>query len=313
MDDDAHEIAARFGLMGSAHLSGPLAKGHQGEIWRLQTDHGQWAVKRGFRWLVEADVAEPAALQEAAVAGGVATPRIVRSVDGSVLADVALGQVRVEEWVDLADADDRIDPGAVGELCAAMHRLEFTGHESLDPWYHEPVGAEQWVALAAELTSVRAPFAEQVLATRDELMAMDALVEPPQRLQTCHRDLWADNVRGAPDGRIWVIDWQDCGPADPSYELAALLFEYCYDDGQRARALYDAYVAAGGPGRVEQLADFSMAIAQLGHILEISCRRWLASMASAEHRATNQARVAEFAEKPLSRDLIERILDAIRS
>jgi aminoglycoside phosphotransferase (APT) family kinase protein len=308
VDDDAYEIAARFGLMGCAHLTGPLAHGHQGEVWRLQTDQGEWAVKRGFRWLMEADVAEPAALQEAALAGGVATPRILRSVEGTVLADVALGQVRVEGWVDLADPDDRIDPEAVGELCAAMHRLTLTGHLSL-----EPVGAQQWMDLAAELVSVRAPFAEQVLAARDELVAMDALVEPPRQLQTCHRDLWADNVRTAPDGRVWVIDWQDSGPADPSYELAALLFEYCYDDARRARALYGAYVAAGGPGRVERPADFSMAIAQLGHILEISCRRWLASMASAEHRAINQARVAEFADKPLARDLIERILDAIRN
>jgi hypothetical protein len=35
--------------------------------------------------------------------------------------------------------------------------------------------------------------------------------------------------------------------------------------------MHDAYVAAGGPGRIERPGQFTMAIAQLGHIGELSC------------------------------------------
>jgi len=35
---------------------------------------------------------------------------------------------------------------------------------------------------------------------RDELVALDAWVVPPRRTRTCHRDLWADNLRPTADG-----------------------------------------------------------------------------------------------------------------
>jgi Ser/Thr protein kinase RdoA (MazF antagonist) len=306
MNLHADEIADRFALGRALDLTGPHARGHQGEVWRLNTDRGSWAVKRSFAWQDEAELASPAAFQQAAYAAGIATPRVVRSVDGTLLAEVALGLVRVDEWVDLHDADTGIDPVAVGITVAALHGLPSGPLDEVDPWYHEGVGADTWIELIEQLVAAGAPFADHLVGQRDELVAMEALVTGPEHLQTCHRDLWADNVRLGPDGRIWVIDWHDCGPGDPSHELAALLFEYAYTDADRTRAMYDAYVAAGGPGRVTDRHDFSMAVAQLGHILEISCRRWLASP---DERPLNEMRVAEFVAKPMSRRIIDGILD----
>lgn len=307
---DAAEIADRFALGRAHQLTGPHAQGFQGEVWRLDTDRGAWAVKLAFGQVDETDVAAGAAFQEAAHAAGVATPRLVRCRDGHVLADVGLGRVRVDEWVDLANADPHLDAADVGATVAAIHRVTEVPGDDLDPWYHEGVGADRWIELFDQLSLADAPFVGALARQRDELVAMEALIEPATVLQTCHRDLWADNVRRGGDGRVWVIDWHDCGRADPSHELAALLFEYAYDDADRARTMHESYLVAGGPGRVERQPQFSMAIAQLGHILEISCRRWLAA-GSPEERSLNEGRVAGFIDKPLSRALIDHIVQAI--
>lgn len=42
-------------------------------------------------------------------------------------------------------------------------------------------------------------------------------------VQTCHRDLWADNILPAAQGGVCVIDWENSGPADASQELACVL------------------------------------------------------------------------------------------
>ncbi|MCU1360056.1 MAG: aminoglycoside phosphotransferase [Ilumatobacteraceae bacterium] len=310
MNDDAAEIADRFALGGAPRLSGPAARGHQGEVWKLDTDSGSWAVKRSFGPVDEADLTEGAAFQERARLAGVPTPRSVRSVGGTLLARVRFGTVRVDEWVDMAEPDNGVDPATIGRTVAALHNVHSEPTAEFDPWYHQGVGAARWDELVGQLTSAGAPFASELTDQRDELIAMEALVEAPIVLQWCHRDLWADNVRRGTDGRLWVIDWQDSGAADPSGELAALLFDYAYDDRDRAFAMYHAYRAAKGPGRVNRPQHFSMAIAQLGHILEISCTRWLAAVDQAD-RVLNEGRVAEFVTRPLSRGLIDRILDAL--
>ena len=70
------------------------------------------------------------------------------------------------------------------------------GAIGVDPWYTEPVGAERWSELVSALRARHAPFADELDALLPELVAMEAYVGgPPRELRTCHRDLWADNVR----------------------------------------------------------------------------------------------------------------------
>ena len=71
-------------------------------------------------------------------------------------------------------------------------------------------------------------------AMRDDLVELEALIEPARDLRTCHRDLWADNVRRTDDGGLCVFDFDNAGLADPSQELAAMLVEYCGSDPTRA-------------------------------------------------------------------------------
>ena len=50
-----------------------------------------------------------------------------------------------------------------------------------------------------------------------------------------------------------------------------------------------------------------MPIAQLAHIVEEGCRRWLAATTDAD-RADNEAWVREFLDRPLTPDVVERLL-----
>jgi Ser/Thr protein kinase RdoA (MazF antagonist) len=304
-------IAAAFGLGEALSLTGPVARGVQGQVWRLETAGGAWAVKVTFERLDEGEATEAAAFQEAATLAGVPTPRVARTLDGEILRACAGAQVRVYEWVELGEPDCLVDPGAVGRLLAAIHLLGFEGTTPVDPWYTDPVGATRWHELAAALAGARGPCAAELTALCDELIELEGLLEPPRDLASCHRDLWADNVRPTPSGGLCVIDWDNCGLADRSQELAVALFEFGAGDPARTRSLYRSYVDAGGPGRVSRRAHFSMAIAQLGHIGEMGIAAWLAPDTSAAERDLWALRIEEFASSTLTPWVIDDILAAL--
>lgn len=308
--NDATEVAGRYGLGEDAVLSGPVARGEMGRVWRLETPRGNIAVKEFFEPVSEADVREEVDFHEAARGAGVPTPAVVRTVEGNVLHDLGHAQVRVHEWVDLLDRDPDLDPVTVGRVLATLHRVPFQGSRPVDPWYSEPVGAGTGGELVSALRTEGAPFAAELAAYRDELVALETLLQPPENVRTCHRDLWADNLRPTSTGLPCVIDWEDYGLADPSQELAAVLFEFGYRSPARARSLYEAYLDAGGPGRIERRGTFSMAIAQLGHIGEISCQDWLDPGASELERVHHAERAGELMAKPLTREVIDELLEA---
>lgn len=163
------------------------------------------------------------------------------------------------------------------------------------------------------LFAAAAPFAARLADLRDELVALESWIEPPEALQTCHRDLWADNVRSTTDGGICVLDWEDSGPADPSQELGCLLFEFARTDPGRSRALVDAYAAAGGPAAVTRRGHFSMLIAELGHITEIAAADWLEPNLRSPSRAESAAWISEVLDEPHTRELLDSLLWAVRS
>jgi Ser/Thr protein kinase RdoA (MazF antagonist) len=309
---DAAELARRFSLGGAARLSdGPVARGKQGVVWRLETADGSWAVKLPFRPSSEDEVRLATAFQEAAYAAGVPTPQVRRTTEGSVFTTVRGRPVRVYEWVDLRAPDPRLDPALVGAVVAALHRIFVPDLGPLDPWSHEPVGADRWDELVEQLRNAGAPFADRLADLRDELVALESWIEPPGTVQTCHCDLWADNVLPTADGGVCVIDWENSGPADPSQELAYVLFEFGRSDSGQARALTDAYREAGGPARVTRRGHFSMLIAQLGHITEIAATDWLEPNPRSPDRADSAAWISEVFDEPHTRELLDTLLAAV--
>ncbi len=301
-----------FGLGAGAKLSdGPVARGRQGDVLRLETDDGRWAVKVPFHPSTEDSVRAATEFQEAAHAAGVPTPEVRRTAHGNVFATIEGRQVRVYEWVDLLPPDTRLDPQAVGVVVAAMHRTGFSEPGSTDPWYREPVGADRWDALVQRLIRAQAPFAGRLAQLRDELVALESWLEPARTVRMCHRDLWADNLLPTVDGGVCVIDWENSGPADPHQELACVLFEFTRTDPGRTRALYDAYRLAGGPATVDRRGHFTMLIAQLGHIVEIAAMDWLEPNVRSPHRSGSEAWIGEVLDEPHTQEVLDALLRAV--
>jgi aminoglycoside phosphotransferase (APT) family kinase protein len=307
---DAPLIAREFGLGVDVVLVGPVARGEVGQVWRLETAEGPYAVKEPFDAPDGSASEDEATFQELGIAAGVPAPRIVRTTTGRVLASVHGTAIRLYEWVDLRPPDRRLDPPVVAAAVARLHRVHDTGRNPVHPWYTDPVGQDEWRSLVGDLTASGAPFADHFRARLDELIALERLIERPSRVQTCHRDLFADNVLPTGDGGLCVIDWENSGLADPSQELAVVLFEFAGGDARRAAELYGVYRDAGGPGVVDRPASFSMAVAQLGHIGHHAARSWLAD-SRPDQRERNAGRVEEFLTDAITLPLIEELLDAV--
>ena len=308
----ADAVADRFGLGPARRLLGPVALGRQGEIWRLDTDRGPFAVKQS-QVAPEPDEAEAdAVFQELVRAAGVPTPEVVRDVDGRVVSEVEGSPLRVYAWVDVEPEDRRLDPATVGRLLAAMHLVHVPAAGPVEGWYADPVGRAAWEGLVERLATADCPFTGRLSALVPVLAEVETLLVPPtDGLQLCHRDVWADNLRATPGGGLVIYDWENAGPASPSQELGVAAYEYGCSDPARVRALHAAYVDAGGPGRLREPADLTMLVAQLTHILQIGCERWLASTTDAV-RTDHAGWVGEFLDDPVTVPVVEMLLDAAR-
>ena len=292
-------VAERFGLGEHASLDGPVAFGRLGEIWQLVSERGRFAVKHAQFAVSVEDAELDAAYQEAVRLTGVPMPAVVRAVDGTVVADVGGSHVRVYEWIDVLPADRRLDPGELGQVLAAIHAVVVTTDEPVDAWYVDPVGAETWQELLVRLRMADAPFVDRLAALLPGVLEAEGILTSPRRVQVCHRDLWADNVRRTPGGGLVVLDWENSGPGDVNGELGCALFEYGLGQADRMRTLYAAYLDAGGPGRLADRGDLTMLVAQLGNIARVGCERWLTSSTDQE-RARNADWVAEFLDEPVT-------------
>ena len=313
---DADAVAVAFALGHDARLEGPVARGQLGQVWRLDTSTGPYAVKEWFAEPDLSEVARDADFVAAARSEGVVTPAIVRATDGAVSAVIPVSDsraptaIRVFEWVDLLPRTRLLDPSAVGSTLAGLHRAGAPTRESVDNWFATGVGESRWVSLQQRVAREGAPFAPVLGALLGDLIAVESVIEPHEAPIVCHRDLWADNVLATTDGRVCVIDFENLGPADPSQELAMVLFEFGADDPARARSLHTAYRDAGGPGRVTRRGHFTMLVAEQAHIGQLACSRWV----GASH-ATERERLAawflEIPDDPVTLARIDRILAAV--
>lgn len=307
----AEPIAAAYDLGSVLELTGPVARGQQGEVWRLDTDRGRWAVKRSYGEFAAVEAQRAGEFQSLARQHGVPAPEARTTHKGHYGFAVAGTLIRVQSWVDVLEPDPMIDPAGVGATVAALHQAVRPAEGPPHAWSTEPIGAAGWAALLAEARRQQAPFAGRLAALRPELLALESLLTPMTPVQTCHLDLWYDNLRATPGGELCLLDWDQCGPGDPSRELALVLFDYARTSPERIATLYAAYRDAGGPGRVRTPTDFSLLIAQLGHIGAMQLRRWLDPTTSSADRAYALLGIEEFLGDPLERATIEAILAAV--
>jgi Ser/Thr protein kinase RdoA (MazF antagonist) len=312
MDHLADRVATAFGLGKAFGELTPVARGEQGQVWRLDTQVGSFAVKKSFEPQTEADAAADVSYQEAILAESeVPMPRPVRSTSGSVLG-VAGEQVRVYEWIDLLPTDTGFDATVVGQTVASIHQVRHEPARPVHPWYTDPVGISTWQDLSRRVSASNAPFADGFAEVLPMLIGLEELMRPRSYLQNCHRDLFADNILPMAGGGICVIDWENCGLEDPSQELGVVIFDFAASSPERAKRLHDAYIDAGGPGRLSGPGSFSMLIAQFGHFYESAANEWLDPASSQEDRAHAVSRFDELFRNPLTTDRIDAILDAVR-
>ena len=71
LSDYAEPIAEAYDLGAVTEFAGPVARGEQGEVWRLETDRGVWAVKRSYFEFPDADAQRAGEFQNLARAHGV--------------------------------------------------------------------------------------------------------------------------------------------------------------------------------------------------------------------------------------------------
>jgi Ser/Thr protein kinase RdoA (MazF antagonist) len=243
----AQTVADAFGLGRAASLSDPVARGELGEIRRLETDHGTFAVKQRFETWPASEAETSTAYHRVCWEAGIATPEPLRAMTGGFTAQVDGDQVRAYTWAELADPDPTLDPAAVGTLVARLHQVRHPWPTSnVDPWFEAPIGRAEWSALLEASRAAGAPHGDRLAELLPGLLTIEELLTPMRPVQTCHLDLWADNLRRS-DGRPFAIDFDNAGPGDPSREIAMVILEFGRGDAMRQRTLYDAYLAENGP------------------------------------------------------------------
>ncbi len=309
---DAPAVADAFRLGRAESLSEPVARGELGQVRRLVTDQGTWAVKESLAELTADDVAaieRSSAFHLACWQAGIPTPE-PQSAAGRFVVDVGGELVQAYTWVEIADPDPWLDPEAVGSLLAALHAVRRPVEGTVDEWFEAPVGEREWRAVLKASRAAGAPYVDRLADALPRLVEVETILTPMERVQTCHLDLWSDNLRRTPDDGLCAIDFDNAGPADPARELAMLVVEFGRGDAVRQRRLHDAYRDAGGPGRLTGRADFGLTVAQLHHIGHRHLRMWLAARDS-EGRARSLAGIEEFLGETLLLADVEAALGAV--
>ncbi|SDH84692.1 Ser/Thr protein kinase RdoA involved in Cpx stress response, MazF antagonist [Actinokineospora alba] len=281
----------------------PGPRGALGQIWRLDVGSERYALKEIFaeppsEALIEAELAFTHRAAEAGVRFPMSHPD---RTGHHLLTAPGGGWFRLYDWVDLRPLDltAQATPRDVGTLLARLHScapgaVAEPGGGAPDRWYDTVPAAHRWTEAAEPEASWAARLADR-LSTLPELCAA---VTPADELIVCHRDLHPENVLADPAGALVVVDWDNLGPANPSRELARALFDWFSDptpDLPAMRAMYEAYVEEGGPGRVTEQADFSMLVA--------SRLNFLLAQATIARDPEAQPRHREWAERELEEAL----------
>jgi Phosphotransferase enzyme family len=309
---DAQGVADAFGLGGAASLSEPVARGELGEVRRLVTEQGWWAIKESFSPLDDEDLAQAqvtGGFQLTCCQAGIPAPE-PRTVDGRFVVEVGGVHLQAFAWVDLLDPDPLLDPHQVGRLVAAMHGVRRPAPDPVHEWFEAPVGVREWRAVLKAARAAGAPYAERLAEVLPRLLEVEEILTPMAPRQLCHLDLWADNLRRTADGGLCVFDFDNAGAGDPGREVAMVVFEFGHGDGGRQRLVYDAYRDAGGPGRITAREDFAMTVAQLHHIGHRHLRMWPAAL-DGEARARSLAGIEEFLGEPFLLADVDAALGAL--
>lgn len=263
---DLRFVAAQFGL-GRPRAVAVGARGAMGEIYRLDTDTGVYAVKR-LLWEVPEESAAEREVAFAQLCGtvGVPSPRVLRTAEGAILLPAGSADTawRVAEWVE-GSTPARLDPAVATWLAGVagrIHRLaDPTPGVLTDPWYLRV--DHRWDVIAARATAAGVAWAPRLRSRLRELGEAATWVssQPEGRSVRCHRDLKADNTLRTAEQRWVLLDWDNVGPLAPWREMGTLLVHWWRRPDVLAQ-LTRTYRQAGGPPYPAGASVFASGMAQ---------------------------------------------------
>ncbi|KGN36831.1 aminoglycoside phosphotransferase family protein [Knoellia subterranea] len=318
----AEWVRSEFGLG-----TGPLTfvvggRGAVGEVYRLSVGGVEFAVKRPFRGVDVDAIRREALLLDHLAAQGIDVPTHVVASGGRLVvevpSDLGGGSARVSHWVEGEPVGNGGSAVAeqLGALLAQLHRAGPSTDEVPPNWYTTMVPADEWAALVQR--SVGQPWHEALVAREGDHAAYRSVVDRAGPgtgpFVLGHRDFHPDNAVIAPDGSLRALDWECCGPLDPTRELAKTLVQWhvlgeVIDEDAVARTV-TAYVEAGGTGVVRAIDDFAMVMCTETNFLASQIRLALADAAPDERRAQARGEIEESLAGYLpSLAALERVLD----
>lgn len=131
-------------------------------------------------------------------------------------------------------ADAIVDPARRAPLLDALRRLHAV--EAVDARCTVYQRIERLLASADTLGLTRP---DGVDAACEGLADFAARRAGRFRPGLCHNDLWLNNFVEGGDGRLWLVDWEFAGVADPLYDLTTLALCAPLDAAGRERLLTD--------------------------------------------------------------------------
>lgn len=245
------EVFSRFDL-GAPAGETFVGEGMMGSVWKAETSHGSFAIKRLHRAVDPIAVEQDCAFQELALSQGIRLPRPVRDRDGSVLVRTQDADWRVYEWVEYSDFEgSEITPALAGEIgatVARIHALKAPASE-VTPWLSTPPATSTWEGFARRAKEQGASWYVALESARTEfaMMAAEATGSPSPPPRRCHNDLIPQNTGRDPSGGLVVLDWEHSGAQAPEHELGYVLTHWCVlptrqVDVDAARALLRGYL-----------------------------------------------------------------------
>jgi Ser/Thr protein kinase RdoA (MazF antagonist) len=288
-----------------------------GEIWRLETSTGKWAIKALFPWADRAPIPFDVQVQQAARDAGIPLPLPIVTADGAVL-ELGGRAFRAYEWVELAPTVEppiaQTTAHEAGRLLGQIHTLGWPLADSaIDDWYVTTRDEDEWQGLAARASRAGAHWAAALTAHLAAIRSLRATTTRDHAEPIlCHRDFNRDNVLPEARGqRLYVLDWENVGPLAADQELATALHDWTCHRGALDRAAAHAFLAgyrdAGARARLDPEISFSTLVTINLNFLWVMAEQ---SLDAPEHREFADLQVHALLDGGL--DHLATALDALR-
>jgi aminoglycoside phosphotransferase (APT) family kinase protein len=304
VDEIFCQVAVEFGL---GDISAPAAYidgGVSGEVFKITTPAGDWAVKRLHQQPNLEQLEIEIGLKEAAGAAGVVSPATVRTPTGDVVVAVAGRHWLASVWTEVSrDAAALAQPdrlAQVGEIVAILHNLRRAARHDVTPWLTTPPGATEWERLRSVARASTASWSstfEELYPEFLRLAEFSALAVSGAAVLS-HCDLGPANFGAAADHLV-VFDWERAGATRPAQELGYVLTQWV-EVGDPAVVL-PPIVAGYRARRIEQIVvNISM--------FAYAANAFLNFLASSID-ARNERRTGQTLERPVTIGLLQSLTD----